>query len=80
MGKPDINFPIMAMCTKELNVKGSFRYGSGDYQTAVDLVASGRISVKELITGKVKFEDAENAFAQVKKGEGIKLLIEGPEE
>ena len=80
MGKPDLYFPIMAMCTKELNVKGSFRYGSGDYQTAVDLVASGRISIKELITGKVKFEDAENAFAQVKKGEGIKLLIEGPEE
>jgi D-xylulose reductase len=80
MGKPDINFPIMAMCTKELNVKGSFRYGSGDYQTAVDLVATGRISIKELISGKVKFEDAESAFAQVKKGEGIKLLIEGPAE
>ncbi|KAL5120421.1 hypothetical protein ACEQ8H_001711 [Pleosporales sp. CAS-2024a] len=80
MGKPDINFPIMAMCTKELNVKGSFRYGPGDYQTAVDLVATGRISVKELITGKVKFDEAEQAFAQVKKGEGIKLLIEGPEE
>jgi D-xylulose reductase len=80
MGKPDINFPIMAMCTKELNVKGSFRYGSGDYQTAIDLVAGGRISVKELITGKVKFEDAENAFADVKGGKGIKILIEGPEE
>jgi D-xylulose reductase len=80
MGKPDITFPIMAMCTKELNVKGSFRYGTGDYQTAIDLVASGRISIKELITGKVKFEDAESAFAQVKRGEGIKLLIEGPEE
>lgn len=80
MGKPDINFPIMAMCTKELNVKGSFRYGPGDYQTAIDLVAGGRISIKELITGKVKFDDAEDAFAQVKKGEGIKLLIEGPEE
>lgn len=35
MGKSDINFPIMAMCTKELNVKGSFRYGPGDYATAV---------------------------------------------
>ena len=80
MGKPDINFPIMAMCTKELNVKGSFRYGSGDYQTAVDLVASERISVKELITGKVSFEDAEKAFADVKAGKGIKILIEGPKE
>ncbi|KAF3041696.1 hypothetical protein E8E12_005346 [Didymella heteroderae] len=80
MGKPDINFPIMAMCTKELNVKGSFRYGAGDYQTAVDLVASERISVKELITGKVSFEDAEKAFADVKQGKGIKILIEGPKE
>lgn len=80
MGKPDINFPIMAMCTKELNVKGSFRYGSGDYQTAVDLVASGRMSVKELITKKVKFDDAESAFSDVKQGKGIKTLIEGPEE
>jgi D-xylulose reductase len=80
MGKPDINFPIMAMCTKELNVKGSFRYGSGDYQTAIDLVAGGRISVKELITGKVKFDEAEKAFADVKGGKGIKILIEGPGE
>ena len=62
------------------NVKGSFRYGSGDYQTAVDLVASERISVKELITGKVSFEDAEKAFADVKAGKGIKILIEGPKE
>jgi len=80
MGKPDIHFPIMAMCTKELNVKGSFRYGSGDYQTAIDLVAGGRLSVKELITGKVKFDDAESAFADVKQGKGIKILIEGPAE
>ena len=80
MGKPDITFPIVAMCTKELNVKGSFRYGPGDYQTAIDLVATGRISVKELITGKVKFEDAENAFKDVKGGKGIKILIEGPAE
>ena len=80
MGKPEINFPIMVMCTKELNVKGSFRYGPGDYQTAVDLVATERISVKELITSKVKFNDAETAFADVKQGKGIKILIEGPAE
>ncbi|KAF2112190.1 chaperonin 10-like protein [Lophiotrema nucula] len=80
MGKPDITFPIMTMCTKELNIKGSFRYGAGDYQTAVDLVAGGRISVKELITGKVSFDDAESAFTDVKAGKGIKILIEGPKD
>jgi D-xylulose reductase len=78
MGKADITFPIMAMCTKELNVKGSFRYGSGDYRLAIDLVSSGKISVKELITGRVKFEEAETAFKEVKAGKGIKILIEGP--
>jgi len=33
MGKPDITFPIMAMCIKEVTCKGSFRYGSGRLQT-----------------------------------------------
>ncbi|PYI04469.1 putative sorbitol/xylitol dehydrogenase [Aspergillus sclerotiicarbonarius CBS 121057] len=77
MGRSEITFPIMAACTKELNVKGSFRYGSGDYKLAVSLVASGKVNVKELITGIVKFEDAERAFEEVKSGKGIKTLIAG---
>ncbi|GLA67580.1 hypothetical protein AtubIFM55763_010083 [Aspergillus tubingensis] len=77
MGRSEITFPIMAACTKELNVKGSFRYGSGDYKLAVSLVGSGKVNVKELITGVVKFEDAERAFEEVKAGKGIKTLIGG---
>lgn len=80
MGKPDINFPIMALCTKEITVKGSFRYGSGDYRLAVELVASGKVDVKKLITGTVEFENAEQAFKDVKEGKGIKVLIKGPNE
>ena len=78
MGKSEITFPIMQLCTKEITAKGSFRYGAGDYQTAVGLVSTGRVSVKELITGKVKFRDAEAAFQDVKAAKGIKTLIEGP--
>lgn len=80
MGKAEITFPITAMCTKELNVKGSFRYGSGDYALAVELITSGRVNVKELITGQVKFRDAEQAFSDVKASKGIKMLIEGVED
>ena len=79
MGKADINFPIMAACAKELTIKGSFRYGPGDYALAVDMISTGRLSVKELITGQVKFEDAEKAFQDVKASRGIKILIEGPQ-
>ncbi|KAI1209706.1 GroES-like protein [Annulohypoxylon truncatum] len=80
MGKSDITFPIMAMCLKEVTAKGSFRYGSGDYKLAVELVASGKIDVKKLISGIVSFDKAEDAFKKVKEGEVIKLLIAGPNE
>jgi len=80
MGKPDITFPIMALCQKEVTAKGSFRYGSGDYKLAVQLVSSGKINVKALISSIVRFEDAEQAFRDVKGGKGIKYLIAGPNE
>lgn len=78
MGKPDINFPILAACTKELTIRGSFRYKSGDYQTALDMVVSGQVDVKKLISRKVSFEDAEQAFEDIRTGKGIKVLIQGP--
>lgn len=77
MGRDEITFPIMAACTKELNIKGSFRYGSGDYKLAVEMIATGKIDVKQLISRKVAFEDAEQAFKDVQMGKGIKILIEG---
>ena len=80
MGKSDINFPIMAMCLKEVTAKGSFRYGPGDYTLAVELVASGKVDVKKLVTGVVGFKQAEEAFKKVKEGEAIKVLIAGPNE
>ncbi|TPX17345.1 uncharacterized protein E0L32_012174 [Thyridium curvatum] len=80
MGKSDITFPIMAMCIKEVTVRGSFRYGSGDYELAIQLVESGQVDVKRLITGTVPFRQAEEAFKKVKEGEVIKILIAGPNE
>ncbi|KAK9241928.1 chaperonin 10-like protein [Lipomyces tetrasporus] len=78
MGKEEVGFPITAACTKELNIRGSFRYASGDYKLAVELIAAGQINVKAMITQIVKFEDAQWAFEEVKAGNGIKTLISGP--
>ncbi|TQS34116.1 hypothetical protein Golomagni_05514 [Golovinomyces magnicellulatus] len=80
MGKSNINFPIMALCLKEVTAKGSFRYSSGDYKLAIELVATGKVNVKKLITNVVNFEEAEQAFKDVKEGKGIKYLIAGPNE
>lgn len=80
MGKAEINFPIMAMCLKEVTMRGSFRYGPGDYNLAIELVASGKVNVKKLVTGVVEFKQAEEAFTKVKEGSAIKVLIAGPNE
>lgn len=80
MGKPDINFPIMAMCLKEVTARGSFRYSSGDYRLAVDLLGAGKVDVKSLVNGVVEFKHAEEAFKKVKEGQVIKILIAGPNE
>jgi D-xylulose reductase len=80
MGKSDITFPIMALCLKEVTARGSFRYGSGDYRLAIELVSAGKVDVKKLITGVVKFKHAEEAFKKVRDGEVIKILIAGPNE
>ncbi|KAI9849080.1 MAG: hypothetical protein M1838_000281 [Thelocarpon superellum] len=77
MGKPDVSFPVTAMTTKELVVRGSFRYAEGDYPLAVQMVADGKVRVKELITKMVPFDKAEEAFSDVKAGKGIKILIGG---
>ena len=58
--------------------RGSFRYGSGDYKLAIDLVASGKVDVKSLITTVVPFSEAERAFEKVASGQVVKILIAGP--
>lgn len=78
-GKDSVDFPIQEFSAKELVAKGSFRYASGDYRLAVDLIASGKVDVKSLITGRYPFEQAETAFEETASGKGIKVLIKGPE-
>ena len=80
MGKDNITFPIAALCIKEVTARGSFRYGSGDYKLAIELVAAGKIDVNKLVDGIVPFSQAEDAFKKVKEGKVIKILIAGPNE
>ncbi|KAF7187317.1 putative D-xylulose reductase A [Pseudocercospora fuligena] len=81
MGKENVVFPITTACIRALNIKGSIRYTTGCYPQAVDLVASGKVDAKRLITNRFKFEEAENAFELVKaaKPDVFKVMIAGVE-
>ncbi|KAF7590377.1 hypothetical protein BBP40_002930 [Aspergillus hancockii] len=79
MGKENVTFPITAVCTRGLIIKGSVRYLTGCYPAAIDLISSGKIDVKRLITNRFKFEEAEQAFELVKAGrqDVFKVMIAG---
>lgn len=79
MGRENVVFPITTACIRDLTIRGSIRYTAGVYPAAVDLVASGKIDPKILITHRFPFEKAEDAFETVRKGgEGVlKVMIEG---
>ena len=79
MGRENVNFPITTACVRDLTIRGSIRYTAGCYSTAVDLVGSGKIDVKQLITHRFAFEESERAFGTVKKGgeDVLKVMISG---
>lgn len=77
MGKHNQSLPLGTMCEKETVLKAAFRYGPGDYETAINLLEAGSISVKSMISSIVPFEQATEAWERTMRGEGIKNLIQG---
>ena len=79
LGAANITFPVAQLCSKEGIYRGSFRYGPGDYNIAIELLAQKRITVGELITHRYDFNEAEMAFKNVEQRQGIKSIIYGPD-
>lgn len=57
----DMTLPVQAMTAKELELRGSFRFHA-EFFTAVDLMQTGRLDVKPLITQTIPMADAVAAF------------------
>ena len=57
----DILMPLVSVTTKELNLKGSFRFHS-EFDLAVKMMKKKLIDVKPLITHNISFKNAEKGF------------------
>ncbi|KAF9247310.1 chaperonin 10-like protein [Melanogaster broomeanus] len=85
MGQSDITIDMSVVLCKELVVKGSFRYGPGDYPLAIALVAQGKVDLKPLVSHRFSFDDAILAFQTTRDGKSsdgkgvIKAIISGPD-
>lgn len=63
---------------KELEVTGTANSRRADYQTALQLIESGRIKVEAMVTDRFPLRSACAALDKAASGEGIKVAVMGP--
>ena len=76
LGPDKVKIPIVNAAVREVDIRGIFRYANC-YPKAIDMVASGRVNVKPLITHRFQLEETVKAFETAKTGAGnaIKVMI-----
>ncbi len=61
---------------REVRLVPSYSCGPDDTRAALELIASGRIAVEDLVTHRFPIEDAEEAFDRARNPEGsVKVMI-----
>lgn len=71
MGACDMNLPILKASCREIEIKGVFRYRN-TYEKCIELISTGKIDVKALITHRFQFtqESIMQAFESCASGTG----------
>ena len=71
----DIN--MSNVYSKEITITTTYAAADTDTKNALELIASGTIDVKSLITHKYTLEDSQKAFEHAKTGDNaMKIIIE----
>jgi L-iditol 2-dehydrogenase len=65
---PEVKIPLQAVVSRQIRLQGSCA-SSGEYPQAMELLASGKIQVKSLITAVAPLSDGPRWFARLHAGE-----------
>ena len=71
----DVLIPLVSVTTKELNLKGSFRFHS-EFELAVNMMKKKLINVNPLITHKLDFKSAKEAFELAMNNEEQSMKVQ----
>ncbi|XP_069942709.1 sorbitol dehydrogenase-like isoform X2 [Cherax quadricarinatus] len=76
LGPAEVKIPVINAASREVDIRGIFRIVNC-YPTALNMIASGKINVKPLITHRYKLEESLKAFETARTGAGgaIKVMI-----
>lgn len=75
-GLPDVKVPLISALTREIDIRGVFRY-CNDYPAALALVSSGKSNVKKLVTHHFDITETKEAFdtSRYNRDGAIKVMI-----
>ncbi|XP_038072109.1 sorbitol dehydrogenase-like [Patiria miniata] len=76
LGPPTVNVPMVSAALREVDIRGIFRYANC-YPLALEMIASGKVDAKPLITHHFPLEKTLEAFETSRTGAGgaIKVMI-----
>jgi L-idonate 5-dehydrogenase len=71
----EIPVPANAVMAKELDLRGTFRFGK-EFQRAVDLIVAGKVDVERLITASCPIIEAPDAFRlALDRSRSVKVVL-----
>jgi L-iditol 2-dehydrogenase len=65
---PEVTIPLQILVSRQIRLQGSCA-SSGEYSRAIELMSSGKINVKPLITAIAPLEEGPRWFERLHKGE-----------
>ena len=74
MGADELRLPLALVQRRELLITGTFRYAN-TWPSAIDLAASGRVSLDDLVTGEYGLADVEKALNAGRDPHSIKAIV-----
>lgn len=74
-GAGEATFSANTVHYHELIVTGTSSYKRAHFQTAADLIATGKVNVRDLITTIAPLDQVVEALAAVRRGAGLKTVI-----
>ena len=72
----EMTLPINTIVAKEFDLRGAFRFHE-EFRTAVDLINSGLVDLKPLVSATLSYRDAGRAFAlAADRSQSMKVLLD----
>ncbi|WP_164217747.1 zinc-binding dehydrogenase [Virgibacillus sp. YIM 98842] len=73
--KPEVDFDLEKIIQREIRVVGSRSQKPADWEPSLELMNSGKVDAKSLVTHEFDITEWDKAYDAIKSGEAIKVLL-----